>query len=133
MSVKSCSLDTNCIVSLLISGREAQRQVVERAIRNHQEVVVADQVFIELEYVLNYPGTLTRAKIADAIKAILNLSEITCSRALLRSVLSIYVNHPALSFTDIYLAKKASLDDVMPLLTFDKKLANQMPEAKIPS
>ena len=133
MSGKSCSLDTNCIASLLISGREAQRHVVERAIRNHQEVVVADQVFIELEYVLNYPGTLTRAKVSDAIKAILNLSEITCSRALLRSVLPIYVNHPALSFTDIYLAKKAGLDDVVPLLTFDKKLANQMPEAKIPT
>jgi predicted nucleic-acid-binding protein len=133
MSGKSCSLDTNCIASLLISGREVHRKVVERSLRNYQEIVVADQVFIELEYVLNYPGTLTRAKIADAIKAILNLSEITCSRALLRSVLPIYVNHPALSFTDIYLAKKAGLDDVVPLLTFDKKLANQMPEAKIPS
>lgn len=118
---------------MLISGREEQRQVVERAIRNHQEVVVADQVFIELEYVLNYPETLTRGEVADAIKAVLNLSELTCSRTLLRSVLAIYVNHPALSFTDIYLARKAGLDDVAPLLTFDKKLANQMPEAKIPS
>lgn len=131
MSVKSCSLDTNCLVALVLPGREPQRLAVEKALKNHQEVIVADQVFVELEYVLTYPGGLTRLKVADAIEAILNLGEITCNRSLLRSVLAIYVNHPALSFTDIYLARKATQDGFVPLLTFDKKLANQMEETKI--
>lgn len=131
MSTKSCSLDTNCLAALVVPGRDEQMRAVERVLRNYQEVLVDDQVFIELEYVLTGPATLSRTRAADTLESLLNLSEITCNRPLLRDVISEYVNHPALSFTDIYLAKKAAIEDADPLLTFDKKLANQMREAKL--
>lgn len=131
MATKSCSLDTNCLVALVVPGRDRQRKAIERVLHNYSVIRVDDQVYIELEYVLTGPASLPRAKAADAIESLLNLAEITCSRSLMRDVLRMYVDHPSLSFTDIYLAKKAASDDADPLLTFDKKLASQMSEAKL--
>jgi len=46
-------------------------------------------------------------------------------------VLPIYTAHPKLSFTNCYLATLAQKTGAAPLLTFDKKLANQLPAAQL--
>ena len=51
---------------------------------------------------------------------------ISCNHELFIEVLPIYSKHPKLSFVDCYLEVLARRTNNAPLLTFDKKLANQL-------
>jgi predicted nucleic acid-binding protein len=63
--------------------------------------------------------------------AIVGKNTIQCSRELFKEVLPAYTSHPKLSFVDCYLAILAQRTEAAPLLTFDKKLANQLPTAQL--
>ncbi|MDR2965363.1 MAG: hypothetical protein LBU88_06275 [Treponema sp.] len=43
----------------------------------------------------------------------------------------IYTNHPKLSFVDCYLDVVARKTGAIPLLTFDKKMSNQLSSTKL--
>ncbi|MDR2922738.1 MAG: hypothetical protein LBU85_05290 [Treponema sp.] len=55
----------------------------------------------------------------------------TVADAALIETLSIYTTHPKLSFVDCYLEVLARKTDTTPLLTFDTKLANQLPGTQL--
>ena len=63
--------------------------------------------------------------------AIIGKSTIRCDRDLFIAVLPIYTAHPKLSFVDCYLAALAQRTGAAPLLTFDKKLASQLPAVQL--
>lgn len=86
-----------------------------------------------MQFILSKVYELPREIVIDNIQAILNIESINCSRTMFRTVLPIYQTHSALSFVDICIAVQASLNNAEPLYTFDKKLANQMESAKIPT
>ncbi len=129
--MKKCSLDTNCILALVLPDRSTQRDKVMRKIEI-KECHVSDLVFSEVEFILTKAYELPRGVVVDNILAISNLEHINCNRNMLRQVLPVYEKHPALSFVDVCLAVQARLNDAEPLYTFDKKLASQMNETCLP-
>lgn len=128
--MKQCSLDTNCILALLLPERDTQRNKVVHILGTN-ECRVSDQVFCEVEFILSKAYELPREVVANNIRAIINLENIHSSKSVLQKVLPLYEKHPVLSFVDVYLALQAKLNNAAPLYTFDRKLANQMDEASL--
>ena len=124
------SLDTNVVLRLLVGDIPAQTTRARRLLDASRSLHVADIVFVELEYALRTHYGLDRPSIAHILLAFSTLPVIDCNRDLLAAVLSIYPDHPALSFTDICLATHAAHHDATPLYSFDRKLARQMPSVK---
>jgi len=126
------SLDTNVLLRLLLNDVPAQHSAAKMLLSEASgQVSVADTAIIELVFVLERHYELTREQIAEATTGILQLKEINANRALFEMALPIYVDSLALSFEDCCLSAYAKIDDTEPLWTFDKKLANQSPSAKL--
>ncbi len=128
--MKSCSLDTNAVLALLLPGRESEQLAVERQLKV-KECHISDLVFSEVEYVFSKGYEMKRGAIVDNIRAIINIDNVNCNKTMLRQVLPLYEKHKTVSFVDICLAVQARLNDAEPLYTFDKKLARDMPEANL--
>ena len=62
---------------------------------------------------------------------IIGQDAVVCSGALFLEVLPLYTGHPKLSFADCYLEVLARRTNTAPLLTFDRKLANQLSGAQL--
>jgi len=56
---------------------------------------------------------------------------ILCNRGLFIEILSTYTSHSKLSFVDCYLEVFARNTGAAPLLTFDKKMGNQLSGTKL--
>lgn len=124
------SIDTNIALRLLLRDIPDQADIVESILsRPGEKFAIADYVFAEIVWVLggkkfNY----TRDEISQNIYGLMQLPQINCNRALLTKVLPLYLSLPSLSFVDISLTIYAELNDSLPLLTFDKRLAAKLPE-----
>ena len=108
-----------------------QTALVTALVDSEESVVVADAALIETVFVLEKLKKISRETIEKTIVAIIGKNTIQCNRELFKEVLPIYAAHPKLSFTDCYLAILAQRTGATPLLTFDKKLANQLPAAQL--
>ena len=128
--MKTCSLDTNCLLSLILPGREPQaKKVIE--ILSKFECHVSDLVVSEIEFILSKACNLPRVIVAENLLTLINLDNINCNRNLFNKVISVYKERPALSFVDISIAIQSELNNTTPLYTFDRKLANQRQEAEL--
>jgi len=128
--MKTCSLDTNCLLSLILPGREPQaKKVIE--ILSKFECHVSDLVVSEIEFILSKACNLPRVIVAENLLTLINLDNINCNRNLFNRVISVYKERPALSFVDISIAIQSELNNTTPLYTFDRKLANQRQEAEL--
>ena len=74
---------------------------------------------------------ISRETIEKALFAIFEKDIIMCNRKLFIEILSIYTSHPKLSFVDCYLEVFAASTGAAPLLTFDKKIGNQLSGTKL--
>ena len=92
---------------------------------------VADAALIETVFVREKIKKISRETITKAVMAITGTVTIRCNRELFNEVLPIYSSHPKLSFVDCYLAVLAQKNEETPLLTFDQKLAKQLPIAQL--
>jgi len=128
--MKSCSLDTNAVLALLLPSRGKEQLAVERQLKA-KECHISDLVFSEIEYVLSKGYEMKRSAIVDNIRAIINLDNVNCNKTMLRQVLPLYEEYKTVSFVDICLAVQARLNDAQPLYTFDKKLARDLTEASL--
>jgi len=63
--------------------------------------------------------------------AVIGKDNIFSSKELFIEILPIYSSHPKLSIVDCYLAVLAQKTGTTPLLTFDEKLAKQLPDTKL--
>jgi len=132
MTKLSGSLDTNVVLRLLLNDIPDQHAAAQRLVEQaHDQFAVADIVLIELVFALIRYYGFSRAQIAEALDGFMKLKEINCNRALFEKAMPLYVNHSGLSFEDCCLTVYAQLTDAEPLWTFDKKLANQTPSAKL--
>lgn len=126
------SLDTNALLRLLLNDIPEQRTAVKNLLgQATNQFAIADTVIIELVFALDRYYGFSRLQITEAVDGLMKLSDINCNRALFEKVLPLYIDHAGLSFEDCCLAIYAQLNDAEPLWTFDKKLANQAPTAKL--
>lgn len=121
------SIDTNLILRLLLGDVEEQRVAVLRALAKYDTVAVADLAIAETVYVLEKVKQLPRKQIVAMLESLLVNQHLNFNRPLIEHVMPHYLKHPAVSFNDCCLAVYAKLTGAMPLLTFDKKLARQLP------
>ena len=125
------SLDTNCLLRWLLGDIPEQTALVTDLINSGKDVAVADAVLIETVFVLEKLKKISRETIEKAVTAIIEKDSILCNRELFIEVLPLYKGYPKLSFVDCYLEVLARRTGAAPLLTFDQKLASQLPGAKL--
>ncbi|HJQ09180.1 MAG TPA: PIN domain-containing protein [Candidatus Saccharimonadales bacterium] len=132
MTTFSGSLDANVLLRLLLNDMPDQHAAVEILLQESSgQFDVADTAIIEIAFVLERHYTFFRSAITDAIEGLMSLTEINCNRALFEKALPLFVKSSSLSFEDCCLAAYAELNGAKPLWTFDRKLANQAPSAKL--
>jgi predicted nucleic-acid-binding protein len=125
------SLDTNCLLRWLLGDVPEQTVAVSAFITSEKNIAIADAALIEVVFVLEKLKKISRESIEKALRALLENESIICNRELFIEVLPLYTRHPKLSFVDCFLVVLARQTGTAPLLTFDKKLANQLSGAEI--
>lgn len=120
------SLDTNCLLRWLLDDVPKQKTLVAALVDSGENITVSDAALIETVFVLEKLKKISRKTIEKAVMAIIGKKAILCNRELFIEVLSLYTKHSKLSVVYCYLAVLARRTDTAPLLTFDKKLANQL-------
>jgi|GEM_PF-450569 len=125
------SLDTNCLLRWLLDDVHEQTLIITAVINSEKTLVIADVALIETVFVLEKIKKISRETIGKAILAIFEKSNIKCNRGLFIEILPVYINHPKLSFVDCYLDVYARMTGDVPLLTFDKKMENQLLNTKL--
>jgi predicted nucleic-acid-binding protein len=120
------SLDTNCLLRWLLGDVPEQASLVASLIDSGEKFAIADAALIETVFVLEKLKKISRETIEKAVTAVIGNEAILCNRDLFIEILPIYASHPKLSFVDCYLEAHARKTGSVPLLTFDKKLANQL-------
>ena len=125
------SLDANCILRWLLDDVPEQTILVTNLINSEENFAVADAALIEVVFVLEKLKKISRESIEKAVMTIIGKANILSNKELFVEILPIYKNHPKLSFVDCYLEVLARRTAATPLMTFDKKLANQLSGAKL--
>ena len=125
------SLDTNCLLRWLLDDAPEQTIIITDVINSEEILAIADAALIETVFVLENIKKISRETIRKAILTVFGKSNIKCNRDLFIEILTFYINRPKLSFVDCYLDVNARKTGDVPLLTFDKKMANQLPNAKL--
>ncbi len=125
------SLDTNVIVRLFVDENSAQTAAAHASLTKYEQLYIADVTIIESVYILAEWYKLGRTKTKELIDGLMNHPKINCNKVLFSKVMPFYTEHPALSIEDCCIVFCADLSYATPLLTFDKKLANQSPHAKL--
>lgn len=118
-------IDTNVLLDWLLDRDPQRTAVIDKLIANSEELQIPDMALAELVFVLSRHYGLSRDMVAQNVAKILAEPVFNCNRMLFRRVLPDYVKHSALSFIDCCLLQYASLQNVLPLWTSDKKLVNQ--------
>jgi predicted nucleic-acid-binding protein len=120
------SLDTHCLLRWLLDDVPEHTAIITDIINSEENLAIADAALIETVFVLEKVKKISRETIEKAVLAIFEKGNILCNRGLFIEVLSIYTSHPKLSFVDCYLEVFARNTGETPLLTFDKKMGNQL-------
>lgn len=124
------SLDTNLILRLALQDIPEQcLRVQELLMRQNVVYNIADLVVTEAVYVLQKDKT--RREVVGMLQFILSLPRIRANFNLFERVFPMYLEYPKLSFNDCCLAVYAELNGAEPLWTLDRKLAHQVPNAKL--
>lgn len=127
----SGSLDTNLLLRLITLDVPQQHRAVKKLLETEQKFLVDDIAVVEIVYALQGHYKFSRAQIANSILPLLQIAQIIVDDSLIKTSVEYYLAHPALSFEDCYLSAKAGKINATPLWTFDRKLASQLPEAKL--
>jgi predicted nucleic-acid-binding protein len=125
------SLDANCLLRWLLGDIPDHTALITALVDSGESFTVADAALIETVYVLEKVKKISRETIVKAVMAIIGKNTILCNRELFFEVLPIYAGHPKLSFVDCYLEVLSRRTGTSPLLTFDRKLANQLSGAQL--
>ncbi|MGB4796247.1 MAG: PIN domain-containing protein [Candidatus Saccharimonadales bacterium] len=125
------SLDANFLLRWLLGDVPTQQDLTDRVMSGKDMLHVADMVLEEIAYVMERVIGLPRSMVANNFRAIMAQANVNCNRSVLSGALPLYEKHTALSFVDCCLAVYAELNGAIPLLTFDKKLARQLPNVEL--
>ena len=128
------SIDTNIALRYILNDIPEQKQLVIKLFSDKNTThYFSNQALSETFYVLEKTYNLARDRIANLINFFLVRYDgiIEYDHDLTRIAIPIYVAHPKLSWVDCALAAEAEVRHHEPLMTFDKKLAKQLPQAKV--
>ena len=125
------SLDTNCLLRWLLDDVPEQTDIITSIINSEESLAVADAALIETVFVLEKIKKISRETIEKAVLAVFEKDNIRCNRELFIEILPTYIRCPKLSFVDCYLEVFARRTGAVPLLTFDKKMGNQLSNIKL--
>lgn len=126
------TLDTNLLLRLVLGDVPEQYQVVRDLVtRAGAHYRVTDTAISEVVHALTHHYDLSRPQVAEIVRALVTDPSIEANKVLLDAAISQFEAHPALSYTDCYLAEEAHMSGNEPLLTFDKKLAKQHASAEL--
>lgn len=132
MSAFSGSLDANVLLRILLNDVAEQHYAASKLLQGaSRPFLIADTAIIEVIFVLGRNYEFTRSAISEVIAGLLTLPEVNCNKVIFQNALTTFVQYPALSFEDCYLAANAELSRALPLWTFDKKLAKQSKGARL--
>ena len=119
------SLDTNILLRYIWKDVPGQREKATELLYGPDGMFyISDLVVSEIIYNLQLDN-LRRSSIVGAICELFARKNVISNPFLTDLVLPFYAEHPALSFVDCYAAFEAEKKNYAPLLTFDRKLANQ--------
>ncbi|MFT4010445.1 MAG: PIN domain-containing protein [Nocardioidaceae bacterium] len=125
------SIDSNGVLRWLLDDVPGAADKVERRLASDGPLKVADVALVEVVFVLEKLLGISRRTVADSVGAVLGDARFSCDRDIWRAVVKTWADRPKLSVVDVYLAEIARRGDDVPLLTFDRKLANQVDVAEL--
>ena len=128
------SIDTNIVLRYILGDVPRQREKVADFFRASKSTHhLSSQAILECIYVLEIAMDIPRKEVAELLNLFLSrhASVLEYDREMTMLAFSYYLNHPKLSWVDCALAAEAELSHSEPLFTFDKKLAAQLPQAKL--
>jgi predicted nucleic-acid-binding protein len=125
------SLDTNITLRLLLRDVPEQLEKVLNLIDSSKSnsLILEDAVLFESVWILS--GKMykfDRQLIAKLLFGLTSIPQIICNKAMLEKAIPLYVSHKKISFVDACLTAYAELNNAVPLLTFDRKLAETAPK-----
>jgi predicted nucleic-acid-binding protein len=124
-------VDTNVLLRALLTQDPAQsaraRALLETPDARYQ---VPDTALVEFVFVLGRHYGFTRHQVAQAVGALLLVPSLRLESSVVTAAVRRYVESPKLSFEDCLMAAQATAQGV-PLYTFDRKLADQEPAARL--
>jgi predicted nucleic-acid-binding protein len=120
------TLDTNCVLRWLVRVDPVATAKVDTLVSVGRSMRVPDVVVIEAVYVMENYYRFTRNEVSQAIRLVLGQAVFELDRSLWDDVMDTYLKRPKLSVTDIFLSVDAERRNKAPLLTFDKKVINQL-------
>jgi predicted nucleic acid-binding protein len=126
------SLDTNVLLRALLNDIPAQHDAAKALIESPGvRYRVSDTALIELAFVLDRHYGFSRSDIAEALSGLTAHPKLSCNTDAITAAADAFVDCPALSFEDCYLAQSAREQNALPLWTFDSKLAAQSDFAEL--
>ena len=128
------SIDTNIILRCILGDVPEQRMSAINLLKSDNSIhYLSNQALLECIYVLEVVEEMTRQEVVDLLTFFLArfCDHIVYDRNLTAIAFPLYLSHPKLSWADCALASEAELTHHEPLLTFDRKLANQLPQARL--
>lgn len=125
------SLDTNILMRYIWRDVPGQREKAIKLLDDTDQIFyISDLVIAEIAFNLK-SDHIRRSSIANILENILTKQNVRANPMIMDVVLPYYRDHPALSFVDCMAAFYAEAENQEPLWTFDRKLANQHPSAKL--
>jgi predicted nucleic-acid-binding protein len=125
------SLDANVMLRLTLKDVPDQFDLAKRLVeRPGARFHVSGLALVEYVFALEHHYRLTRRQVSEVVRGLLSIPNIWTDCRFIDSVVDLWSSHPALSFADCYLAEEAKDAGLVPLWTFDRKLANQHSAAR---
>lgn len=128
------SIDTNIVLRCILGDVPEQRLLAINLLKSSNSLhYLSNQALLECIYVLEMTEEMTRQEVVDSLSFFLArfCDHVVYDRNLTAIAFPLYLAHPKLSWADCSLASEAELTHHEPLFTFDRKLANQLPQAKL--
>lgn len=128
------SIDTNIVLRCILGDVPEQRLLAVDLLKSSNSLhYLSSQALLECVYVLEMVEEMTRQEVVDCLNFFLArfCDHIVYNRDLTAIAFPLYLAHPKLSWADCALAAEAELSHHEPLYTFDRKLANQLSQAKL--
>ena len=125
------SLDTNITLRLLLRDVPEQLDKVLNLIDSSKSnsLMLEDAVLFECVWIMSCKMyRFDRQLVGKLLLGLTSIPQIICNKAMLEKAIPLYVSHKKISFVDACLTAYAELNNAMPLITFDRNLAETAPK-----
>ena len=124
------NIDANVLLRAVVRDVPEHSDKVKEFIGSNSTIIISDIAIIETIFALDRYYGMPRPEIAKVIISLLNNPKFKYNKEPFKEAIFNYTNHPALSIEDCFMSAQAKISN-SELYTFDKKLANQIKNAKL--